>query len=94
MKREPTNPKDKNAVAVYEEDSTEGHVLFTLSSLDFWQEMSTRPLLRLQEKKYIVERYSYRLEIPCVYRVYGPKKVKRTNRPNYITLLACGHGNK
>ena len=55
VKREPTNPKDKNAVAIYEEDSTEGHVLFTLSSLDFWQEMSTRPLLRLQEKKYTVE---------------------------------------
>ena len=30
VKREPTNPKDKNAVVVYEEDSIVGHILFTL----------------------------------------------------------------
>ena len=30
VKREPTNPKDKNAVAIYEEDSIVGHVPFTL----------------------------------------------------------------
>ena len=46
VKREPTNHKDKNAVVTYEEDS---YIPFTLP-LDFWQEMSTRPLLRLQEK--------------------------------------------
>ena len=51
VKREPTNPKDKNAVAVYEEDSIVRTSTMYLTSLDFWQEMSTRPLLRLQEKK-------------------------------------------
>ena len=30
VKREPTNPKDKTAVATYEEDFIVGHVLFTL----------------------------------------------------------------
>ena len=30
VKREPANPKDKSAVAVYEEDSIVGHVLFIL----------------------------------------------------------------
>ena len=30
VKTEPTNPKDKNAVAVYEEDSIVEHVPFTL----------------------------------------------------------------
>ena len=30
MKREPTNPKDKNDVAVYEEDSIVGHIGYTL----------------------------------------------------------------
>ena len=30
VKREHTSPKDKNVVAVYEEDSIVGHVLFTL----------------------------------------------------------------
>ena len=47
VKREPTNPKDKNAVAVYE-DSIVGHVSFTLPISIFGKEMSTRPLLRLQ----------------------------------------------
>ena len=30
VKRKPTNPKDKNTVAIYEEDSIVGDVLFTL----------------------------------------------------------------
>ena len=30
VKRKPTNPKDINAVAIYEEDSIVGDVLFTL----------------------------------------------------------------
>ena len=31
MKREPTNPKDKNAVALYEDDSIIGHVPYNLA---------------------------------------------------------------
>ena len=49
VKREPTNPKDKNAVAVYEEDSIVGHVPFTYLSRFLARDVN-RPLLRLQEK--------------------------------------------
>ena len=42
LKREPTNPRDKNAVALYKDDAVVGHVyriIWHLTCRDFWQEM-------------------------------------------------------
>ena len=36
VKREPTNPKDKNAVAIHEEDSIVGHLQFTFELYLQW----------------------------------------------------------
>ena len=71
MKREPTNHKDKNAMVTYEEDSIAGHVYtIHLTSLDFWQEMSTRPAFAEVTEENVNRGAGYGLEIPCVYRVY------------------------
>ena len=86
MKREPTNPKDKNAVAVYEEDSIVGHVPFTL------------PLSKDDNKAFaevtgetVNRGAGYRLEIPCVYLIYGPKTYVIKLKQLTDRLKAAGH---
>lgn len=74
LKREPTNVKDKDAVGVFLEDQIVGHVPHNLA-LYFSQ------FLRRDFNKAFVEvtgpkinrGAGYGLEIPCVYRLYGPK---------------------
>ena len=74
LKREPTNTKDKHAVAVYEEDSVVGHTPYNLAPY------LSRFLARDVSKAFAIvtgakvnRGAGYRLEIPCVYRIYGPK---------------------
>ena len=79
LKREPTNPKDKNAVALYEDDSIIGHVPYNLAPYNLAPYLS-RFLARDVNKAFaevtgekVNRRAGYGLEIPCVYRLYGPK---------------------
>ncbi len=73
LKREPTNSKDKHAVAVYKDDVTVGHVPYNISA-------SLSAFLRRDLNKAFAEvtggkvnrGAGYGLEIPCVYRLYGP----------------------
>ena len=71
VKREPTNPKDKNAVALYEDNSILGHVPYKLAPY-----LSTRDVNKvfadLTGEK-VNRSAGYGLEIPCVYRIYEPK---------------------
>ena len=73
VKREPTNPKYKNAVALYEDDSIVGHVPYNLAP--YLSRISARDVNKafaevVGEK--VNRRAGYGLEIPCVYRLYGP----------------------
>ena len=70
---ESTNPKDNNAVAVYEEDST-GHVPYNLAPYlsQFLARDVNKAFAEVTGEK-VNRGAGYRLEIPCVYRVYGPK---------------------
>ena len=81
LKQEPTNAKDKNAVTVLLEDQMVGHVPHNVA-LYFSQ------FLRRDFNKGFVEvtgpkinrGAGYGLEVPCVYRLYGPKiYVERLN---------------
>ena len=67
VKREPTNPKDKNAVAVYEEDSIVGHVQFTLLLWIFGKRCVNKAVAEVTGEKVNRGAGSY------VYHVYGPK---------------------
>ena len=76
VKREPTNPKDKNAVALYEDDSIIGHVSYNLAP--YLTIILTRDVNKAFAKvtgEKVNRRAGYGLEIPCVYRLYGPKAI-------------------
>ena len=74
VKREPTNPKDRNAVAVYKEDCLVWHIPYNLAPY------LSRFLARDVNKAFaevtggkVNRGAGYGLEVPCVYRIYGPK---------------------
>ena len=58
VKREPTNNKDKNAVAVYLEDVVVGHVPHNIAP---------------RFSQFLLRDVGYGLKVPRVYRLYGPK---------------------
>ena len=69
-----TNTKDSNAVAVYKEEEIVGHVPYNLApSLSH----SLRRDVNKAFAKVVGEKVNrgagYGLEIPCIYRLYGPK---------------------
>ena len=74
LKREPTNPKDKNSVALYEDDSIIGHVPYNLAPYlsRFLARDVNKAFAEVTGEK-VNRRAGYGLEIPCVYRLYGPK---------------------
>ena len=92
VKREPTNPKDKNAVAVYEEDCIVGHVPYNLVLC------LSRFLARDVNKAFaevtggkVNRGAGYGLEIPCVYRIYGPKTYEDKLKELTDSMKAAGH---
>ena len=74
VKREPTNNKDKNAVAVYLEDVVVGHVPHNIAPRfsQFLLRDVNKASAEVTGQK-INRRAGYGLEILCVYRLYGPK---------------------
>ena len=75
VRREPTNIKDKNAVGVFLEDVIVGHVphinLATRFS-QFLQRDVNKAFAEVTGGK-VNRGGGYGLEVPCVYRLYGPK---------------------
>ena len=76
MKREPTsyNHKDKNTVTVFKDDAIVGHVLYNLAPhlSQFLKRDANKAFAEVTGVK-INRGAEYGLEIPCVYRLYGPK---------------------
>ena len=74
LRREPTNTRDANAVALYIEGTIVGHVSYNLAG-------SISHFLRHEVNKAFAEVIGaavnrgagYGLEVPCIYRLYGPK---------------------
>ena len=81
VKREPTNAKDKNAVGVFLEDVVVGHVPHNLAPRlsQFLRRDVNKAFVEVTGQK-INRGAGYGLEVPCVYRLYGPKiYVERIN---------------
>ena len=74
LRREPTNERDRNAVAVLKEETLVGHVPFNLAPL-IWAFL--RRATNCGFAKVVGEKVNrgtgYGLEIPCVYTFYGAK---------------------
>ena len=74
VRREPTNSKDKNAVGVFLEDAIVGHVPHNLAPRmsQFLQRDVNKAFAEVAGEK-INRGGGYGLEIPCIYRLYGPR---------------------
>ena len=74
LKREPSNYKDKHAVAVLNDDVIVGHVPFNLAPRfsQFLRREVNKAYAEVTGEK-LNKGAGYVLEIPCLYRLYGPK---------------------
>lgn len=74
VKREPTNSKDRNAVAIYQDNIVVGHVPFNLAASlsNFLKRDVNKAFVTVVGEK-VNRRAGFGLELPCVYRLYGPK---------------------
>ena len=74
LKREPTNERDRNAVAVLKEETLVGHVPFNLAPFisAFLRRDTNSGFAKVVGEK-VNRGAGYGLEIPCVYTLYGPK---------------------
>ena len=75
VKRETTNPKDKNAVAVHIEETIVGHVPYNIAPYmsRFLKRDVNIAYAKVTGGK-INRGAGYGLEIPCIYRLYGPRE--------------------
>jgi len=74
VKRETTNHKDGNAVAVMKESVVVGHVPHNLaSSMSHFLRRDTNKAFAQVVGDKVNRGAGYGLEIPCIYRLYGPK---------------------
>ncbi len=91
VKREPANPVDSNAVAVYLEDSVVGHIPFNLASyiFHFLSRESNKAFAEVIGGK-VNRGAGYGLEIPCVYRLYGPRVYINKMKDLVQELIATG----
>ena len=89
IKREPTNPEDKFAVAVKLEGRVVGHLPFNIAPTVscFLNRNVNKGIVEVTGER-INRGAGYGLEIPCKYRLYGPKKHVDTLR-KYINKLYC-----
>ena len=75
IKREPTNPKDSSAVAVMKEDEIVGHVHYNITSLlsSFLKRDCNKGFAEVTGNA-LNRGAGYGLEVPCKYRLYGPRE--------------------
>ena len=74
VRREPTNSEDNNAVGVFLEDVIVGHVPRNLAPRfsQFLRRDVNKAFAEVTGEK-VNRGGGYGLEVPCVYRLYGPK---------------------
>ena len=74
LKREPNNDKDKHAVAVLNDDVIVGHVPYNLAPRfpQYLRREVNKAFAEVTGEK-VNRGAGYGLEIPCVYRLHGPK---------------------
>ena len=75
LQREPNNPKDKCAVSVMKGGDVVGHVPYNLAPVmsSFLQRGSNKGTVEVTGAK-VNRGGGYGLEVPCKYKLYGPKR--------------------
>lgn len=92
LKREPANSHDVHAVAVYYENHMVGHIPYNLAP-------KVSAFLRREVNKGFAEvtgekvnrGAGYGLEVPCTYRLYGPKIYVDKMKEFVDCLRSAGH---
>ena len=74
LKHEPDNVKEKSAVAVHKEGDVVGHVPYNISSLlsNFLKRDCNKGFVEVTGS-HVNHGAGYGLEVPCIYRLYGPQ---------------------
>ena len=74
LKREPENREDVHAVAVLDEDVVVGHVPYNIAPIieRFLRREVNTGFVEITGGK-VNRGTGYGLEIPCIYRLYGPR---------------------
>lgn len=73
LKREPTNVKDRSAVAVMKETEVVGHVPYNISStLSMFLRRECNKGFAEVNGNCVNRGAGYGMEVPCIYRLYGP----------------------
>ena len=74
LKREPDNLVDASAVAVWKEDKIVGHVPYNIASVisQFLRRDCNKGFVQVTGNK-VNRGAGYGLEVPCTYRLYGPR---------------------
>ena len=73
VKREPSNVKDRHAVAIFKEDAVIGHVPYNIAPRFYFLRRDVNKAFAEVTGEKVNRGAGYGLEIPCVYRLYGPK---------------------
>ena len=91
LRKEPTNIKDNKAVAVFLEDLLVGHVPFNLASqLYFFLQRDVNKGFAEVTGEKVNRGGGYGLEVPCVYRLYGPKVYINRMKELVASLATAG----
>ena len=74
LKREPDNLVDASAVVVWKEDKIVGHVPYNIASVisQFLRRDCNKGFVQVTGNK-VNRGAGYGLEVPCTYRLYGPR---------------------
>ena len=73
LKREPTNVRDRSAVAVMQETEVVGHVPYNISSaLSMFLRRDCNKGFAEVTGNCVNRGAGYGMEVPCIYRLYGP----------------------
>jgi len=91
VKREPTNTRDANAVAIYKEATVVGHVPYNLATcLSHFLRREVNKAFAEVTGGRINRGAGYGLEVPCKYRLYGAKPYIDTMQELVDSLVSTG----
>ena len=93
VKVERTNRHDIHAVAIYRDAEIVGHVPYNLASrMSAFFMRDNKAFAEITEAK-VNRGAGYGMEVPCVYRLYGPNVYVDKMKALVKSLLADGHYN-
>ena len=91
LRREPENPNDKSAVAVVNDGEVVGHIPYNMSNIvsQFLRRDYNKAFTEVTGDK-VNRSTGYGLEIPCIYKFYGPEPYVKKLREVLQALKANG----